>query len=182
MPLSLTAGLFLAAAAAAAEPPSAGPIAPDTFYAGTWYEQARTPTSLTRGCEWATTKYSRDDRGRIAVKDACHDKRQDAPERSISGVGTIRDPGTNAALEVRYRLGPLRLSRTYRIIATDPDRSWFISSEPGFEKVYVFTREVAPPLDQVEALTARVRELGYKGELEILATPGRDKPAAARKP
>lgn len=173
---SFITGLFLAAATAAAEPPSAGPIAPDTFYAGVWYEQVRTPTGLTKGCEWATTAYGRDDKGRIAVKDACHDKRQDAPERAISGVGEIRDPGVNATLRVRYRLGPLRLSRQYRIIATDADRSWFISSEPGFEKVYVFTREVAPPLALVQSLTARVRELGYKGELEILATPGRDKP------
>lgn len=169
---------LLAAATAVAEPPSAGPIAPDTFYAGTWYEQARTPTGLTKGCEWATTAYSRDAKGRIAVKDGCHDKREDAPERSIEGVGTIKDAGTNATLDVRYRLGPLRLSRTYRIIATDADRTWFISSEPGFEKVYVFTREVAPSLEAVEALTAKVRALGYAGELEILATPGRDKPAA----
>lgn len=178
MSLLATAGLLLAAATATPEPPSAGPLTPDAFYAGVWYEQARTPTGLTKGCEWATTRYSRDDKGRIAVKDACHDKRPDAPERSIEGVGTIRDPGVNATLAVRYRLGPLRISRTYRIIATDPDRSWFISSEPGFGKVYIFTREVAPPLSAVEALTAKVRELGYRGELEILATPGRDKPPA----
>jgi len=176
--LLAAAGLLLAAATAP-EPPSAGPLAPDAFYAGVWYEQARTPTGLTKGCEWATTRYSRDDKGRITVKDACHDKRPDAPERAIEGVGTIRDPGTNATLHVRYRLGPLRISRTYRIIATDPDRSWFISSEPGFEKVYVFTREVAPSLVAVEALTAQVRELGYQGDLEILATPGRDKPPAS---
>lgn len=177
MSLLVAAGLFLAAAATP-EPPSGGPLATDAFYAGVWYEQARTPTGLTKGCEWATTRYSRDAKGRIAVKDACHDKRADAPERAIEGVGTIRDPGTNATLDVRYRLGPLRISRTYRIIATDADRTWFISSEPGFKKVYVFTREVAPPLSAVEALTAKVRELGYSGELEILATPGRDKPPA----
>jgi len=162
-------------AGVAAEPPSAGPLAPDSFYAGVWYEQARTPTGLTKGCEWATTAYSRDDKGRIAVKDACHDKRQDAPERAIEGVGTITDPGPNATLAVRYRLGPLRISRTYRIIATDDARSWFISSEPGFEKVYVFTREVAPSLEAVRGLTKRLRDLGYKGELELLATPGREK-------
>ncbi|MDZ4372549.1 MAG: lipocalin family protein [Phenylobacterium sp.] len=178
MSLLATAGLLLAAAATP-EPPSAGPLSPDTFYAGTWYEQARTPTGLTKGCEWATTAYDRDANGRITVRDACHTKREDGPERSIEGIGAIRDPGTNATLHVRYRLGPLPISRTYRIIATDPDRSWFISSEPGFKKVYVFTREVAPPLSEVEALTSRVRELGYAGELEILATPGRDKPPAS---
>lgn len=177
MSLLAAAGLFFAAAAASG-PPSAGPLDPATFYAGVWYEQARTPTGLTKGCEWATTRYSRDEQGRIAVKDACHDKRQDAPERAIEGIGTIRDPGQNATLDVRYRLGPLRISRTYRIIATDAERTWFISSEPGLKRVYVFTREVAPPLPAVEALTAKVRELGYQGDLEILATPGRDKPPA----
>lgn len=173
---AIAAALFLAAAAAApVQPPSAGPLAPDTFYAGTWYEQARTPTGLTKGCEWATTAYSRDDKGRIAVKDACHDKRQDAKERSISGIGTITDAPTNATLDVRYRLGPIPIGRNYRIIATDESRSWFISSEPGFERVYIFTREVAPSLETVRGLAKKVRDLGYKGELELLATPGRDK-------
>lgn len=172
--LALT--LFAAAPAAAAEPPSVGPLDPATFYDGTWYEQARTPTGLTKGCEWATTTYSRDDKGRIQVRDECRQGGEDGSLRAIAGPGQIKDAGVNATLEVRYRFGPFRPTRTYRIIATDPDRSWFASVEPGFERVYLFSRAVAPPMAEVEAWVGKIRALGYAGELEILATPGRPRP------
>jgi apolipoprotein D and lipocalin family protein len=173
--LAMAVALF-ATPALAAEPPSAGPLDPASFYAGTWYEQARTPTGLTKGCEWATTAYSRDDKGRIQVRDECRQGREDGSLRAIAGPGEVKDPGVNATLEVRYRLGPLRPTRTYRIITTDEARSWFISAEPKMERVYLFSREIAPPMAEVEAWVGRIRALGYAGELEILATPGRPKP------
>lgn len=162
------------AAPRAADPPTAGPLNPDSFYNGVWYEQARTPTGLTRGCEYATTEHGRDAKGGITVRDAC---RQDGPQgklREISGPGRILDPGQNAELKVRYRFGPLRPTRTYRIVAAAPDGAWHISAEPGFKRVYVFTRAVAPPRAEVDALIARVRALGYAGEVEVLKTPGRE--------
>jgi apolipoprotein D and lipocalin family protein len=167
--------LLLAAATAAGPPAVAGPIAPDVVYAGAWYEQARTPAGLTKGCEWAITAYGRDDKGRVTVKDSCHPGRQDAKERSIEGVGEIRDPGVNATIFFRYKLGPLRPTREYRMIAIDPDLKWYISANPGFESVYIFTREVAPPVETVRGLAKRLRDMGYKGDLELIATPGRDK-------
>nr|QQZ51918.1 lipocalin family protein [Phenylobacterium glaciei] len=132
------------------------------------------PTSLTRGCEYATTEHGRDTQGRITVRDAC---RQDGPqgrERALSGIGTVLDPGQNAVLDVRYRFGPFRPTREYRVIAAGSQGEWFVSSEPEFDKVYVFTRAVAPPRTEVDALIGRVRALGYSGEIEVLATPGRD--------
>jgi apolipoprotein D and lipocalin family protein len=167
--------LLLAAAAAAGPPAVAGPVAPDVVYAGAWYEQARTPAGLTKGCEWAITAYGRDEKGRVTVRDSCHPGRQAAAERSIEGVGDIRDPGVNATVFFRYKLGPLRPTREYRMIAIDPDNKWYISANPGFESVYVFTREVAPPVETVRGLARRLRDMGYKGDLELIATPGRDK-------
>ncbi|CAN5544692.1 lipocalin family protein [soil metagenome] len=158
----------------APNPPTAGPLNADTFYRGTWYEQARTPTSLTRGCEYATTDHGRDAAGQITVRDACRQDGAQGRERALSGIGAIQDPGQNAVLDVRYRFGPFRPSREYRIIAAGPQGEWHISSEPGFDKVYIFTRAVAPPRAEVEALIGRVRALGYGGEIEVLATPGRE--------
>ncbi len=43
------------------------------------------------------------------------------------------------------------------------DYSWFISSDPAFEKVWIYTREV-PSAEQLAALKARVRALGYDPE------------------
>ena len=156
------------------DPPTAGPLNTDSFYRGTWYEQARTPTGLTRDCEYATTEHGRDAGGQITVRDACLQGGPQGKERALSGIGTIRDPGQNAVLDVRYRFGPFRPSREYRIIDAGLAGEWFISSEPGFDKVYVFTRAVAPPLSDVEALIGKVRALGYRGEIEVLSTPGRD--------
>ena len=70
--LALAAVLALAAGGpAVADPATAGPLVVDQVYQGIWHEQARTPTSLTRGCEYASTTYGRDGQGRITVRDAC---------------------------------------------------------------------------------------------------------------
>jgi apolipoprotein D and lipocalin family protein len=169
-----TAGAPALAQSPPAAPPTAGPLNLETFYQGVWYEQARTPTRLTRGCEYATTQHGRDEQGRIRVRDACRQGGPEGRERSLSGIGTIRDPGQNAVLNVRYRFGPFRPTREYRVIAVGPSDQWFISAEPEFDKVYVFTRAVAPSLSEVETLIKRARALGYAGNMEILATPGRD--------
>ncbi|MDP2212884.1 lipocalin family protein [Phenylobacterium sp.] len=177
--VAVTAGLILLGGAAvshAADPPTAGPLSLDNFYSGVWYEQARTPTRLTRGCEHATTTYGRTAQGRIAVTDACRQGGAEGRERAISGVGEIQDPGQNAQLAVRYRFGPFRPSITYRVIAHAPDGQWFISAEPGFEKIYMFSRPTALPVPEIEAQIAAVRALGYAGEVEILTTPGGAKP------
>ena len=154
----------------AADPPTAGPLTIDSVYQGVWHEQARTPTSLTRGCEYASTVYGRDSRGQITVRDACLQDGPTGRERALEGIGTIRDPGQNAVLHVRYRFGIFRPTRDYRIIAVGPQGDWFISAEPGFQRIYVFTRALAPARPEVEALIARVRSLGYNGSIEILAT------------
>jgi apolipoprotein D and lipocalin family protein len=171
--LAMAAPAF-AATPKPADPPTAGPLDVATFYKGMWYEQARTPTGLTRGCEYATTEHGRDSKGRITVRDACLKGGPQGKETAIAGIGTLKDPGQNAALEVKYRFGPFRPVRTYRIIAAGPAGEWHISAEPGFEKVYIFTRAIAPPLSEVEALISRVRAIGYAGEIEVLKTPGRD--------
>lgn len=96
------------------------------IYAGVWYEQARTPTALTRGCDDATTAYARDTKDRILVRDAC---RQDGPagaERAIEGVGEIADPGVNATLRVRYRFGPGPVSNTLAV-----ERTMVVAIPPG---------------------------------------------------
>ena len=74
-------------------PPTVGPLNPDTFYKGMWYEQARTPASLTKGCEHATTQHGCDAEGRITVRDACLQGGSQGAERAIESLGTIRDLG-----------------------------------------------------------------------------------------
>lgn len=179
MPIPLTlqgllAGLLLATAAQAQpSEPATVTLPPDTFYTGVWYEQARTPTALTRGCEYATTTYEGYASGQVAVRDACRQGGPDGRERALSGIGVVQDPQANAELKVTYRFGPFRPSRTYRVIAYAPDGQWFVSAEPGFERIYMFSRPTALPVATIEAQIAELRARGYEGEVEILQTPGR---------
>lgn len=168
--LALAAGGRALADSVRADPPTAGPLAVEQVYQGVWHEQARTPTSLTRGCEYASTTYGRDGQGRITVRDACLQDGPTGRERALEGLGMLRDPGQNAVLHVRYRFGIFRPTRDYRIIAMGPAGAWFISAEPGFERIYIFTREVSPPRAEVDALIARARAIGYAGQIEVLAT------------
>ena len=169
--LALAAVLALAAGVPAlADPATTGPLAVDQVYQGVWHEQARTPTSLTRGCEYASTTYGRDGQGRITVRDACLQDGPTGRERALEGIGMPRDPGQNAVLHVRYRFGLFRPTRDYRIIATGPAGEWFISAEPGFERIYIFTRAVTPSRVEIDALIARARAIGYAGQVEVLAT------------
>ena len=150
----------------APDPPTAGPLDAAAVYSGLWYEQARTPTSVSRGCGVGTTEHRRDG-ARWTVRDACV---VNGRERSISGAATLLDPGQNAEMRVVYRWGIIPIPRTYRIILISADLSWFVSAEPGFERVYIYTRAATPGRALVDRLIERTRAMGYRGEWEVPAT------------
>ncbi len=111
--LSLTATLacalsLLSAAVAFAAPQRAPapakPVDAERFYSGTWLEIGRLPMRLTDGCVAGATTYTRVSATRVKVVDTCQEGTPDGKTKSISGTGTILDPGTNAILKVRYAL------------------------------------------------------------------------------
>jgi apolipoprotein D and lipocalin family protein len=68
------------------------------------------------------------------------------------------DPGTNAKLRVRY-VGGL-ITWDYWVLDHAEDYSWFISADPTFDKLWIYTREV-PDAAERAALVARAAALGY---------------------
>jgi apolipoprotein D and lipocalin family protein len=150
--------LLIAPAAFAAEAPEpAKPVDAAKFYSGRWLEIARLPMGLTDGCVAGATAYSPAKRGRIAVLDTCRDKTPTGKEKSIKGKGEILDPGTNAKLRVRY---PFFITWDYWVLDHADDYSWFISADPKFEKLWIYTRK-APSKDELAALVQRAQALGY---------------------
>jgi len=141
------------------------------FFTGTWLEIGRRPMWLTDGCVAGTTSYARTtDPRTINVKDACREGRRDGPEKSISGSGTILDPGINARLSVRYNFF---VTREYWILDRAADYSWFIEASPDFQDLYIFTRKVPSP-SRLKFLVRRAAQLGYDvRKLEFPAQPPR---------
>lgn len=166
--LAAVFSLVAAAAQAAPAPEPAKPVDMERLYSGRWLEIARTPLRLTDGCPAGATAYTRRNARKVAVLDTCQVGQPGGRTRSISGTGTILDPGTNAKLRVRYALV---IVWDYWILDRADDYSWFISADPKFEKLWIYTREV-PDEALLKRLLARAAELGYDvSKLEFPAQP-----------
>jgi apolipoprotein D and lipocalin family protein len=71
---------------------------------------------------------------------------------------------------VRY---PFFITWTYRVLDHADDYSWFISADPTFEKLWIYTRDV-PDAATLAGLVQRARDLGYDTDrLEYPAQPPR---------
>ena len=130
----------------------------ERFYSGRWLEIARLPMRLTDGCVAGATNYVVVSPTRVDVRDTCQVGTPQGREKSIGARGEILDPGFNAKLRARY-VGGL-ITWDYWVLDHAEDYSWFISSDPTFDKLWIYTREV-PDEQQRQALATRARALGY---------------------
>ncbi len=139
------------------------------FYTGRWYEIGRTPMKLTDGCVAGTTDYSRDAAGRLIQRDACRMGTPEGEEKLYWGPVTILNPDAATKVSVRYTVwGFIPVTWTYWMLDHGENYEWFITSDPAFENVSVFTRTPRPSPEVVEMLKGRTRELGYDpGRLEF---------------
>ncbi len=182
LPATLAAGLLLIAGCAGdsgriAAPAPAKAIDAERFYSGRWYELARTPLSVTDGCVAGTTDFTRDGKGRLIERDLCREGSPAGKEKVFEGAVTILDPGVNTKIEVRYIVfGFLPITKTYWMLDRDDNYGWFIAADPPLENVAILLRNPRPSRAEIEALTRRVRELGYdpaKLEFPELFPPGK---------
>jgi apolipoprotein D and lipocalin family protein len=147
------------------------PIDLERFYSGQWLEVARLPMRITDGCVAATTDYVIVSPTRVDLRDACRQGGIDGRERAVGAAGVILDPGFNAKLRAPY-FGGL-LTWEYWVLDRADDYSWFISTDPTFHRLFIYTRDV-PSAAEIKALTDRARALGYDvSRLEYPALPAR---------
>ena len=160
--LALSLGLSACVTAPSADqvraPQPARAVDLDRFYSGRWLEIARLPMSLTDGCVAGATNYVVVNPTRVDIRDTCQVDTSQGREKSIGARGEILDPGTNAKLRARY-VGGL-ITWDYWVLDHADDYSWFISADPTFNKLWIYTREV-PNADQRQRLVARAQALGY---------------------
>jgi apolipoprotein D and lipocalin family protein len=166
--LALAAAFLSVDAMAAKAPEPLKPVDAAVFYKGRWLEIGRKPMWLTDGCVAGSTTYTPRPDGKIDVLDACNKGGVNGKEAALKGVGTIEDPGTNAKLRVRYNV---LIKWDYWVLDHADDYSWFISADPDFDKLWIYTRKVPTP-EQRDLLVARAKALGYDtSKLEFPAQP-----------
>jgi apolipoprotein D and lipocalin family protein len=128
------------------------------FYSGRWLEIARLPMGLTDGCVAGATNYTVISDVRVDIRDTCQAGSPTGREKAIGARGEILDPGTNAKLRARY-VGGL-VTWDYWVLDHAEDYSWFISADPTFDRLWIYTREVPTPA-RLAQLVERARNLGY---------------------
>ncbi len=175
-PRLTAAALALSTIAASAPPRAPAPAKPvdaAKLYTGTWIEIARHPEKLTDGCIASGTHYTAKGGDKIEVQDYCHDKTVDGQLKTIGGPGTIMDPGTNAKLHVNYHfLGFVPVARDYWVLDHADDYSWFISANPAFTDLWIYTRTTHPDPALLKTLVGKARAMGYDpAQLEFPAQP-----------
>jgi apolipoprotein D and lipocalin family protein len=135
------------------------------FYTGTWYEIGRRPMSLTDGCVAGGTTYTPQGGDKVKVLDFCRAGSPAGKLKTIGGPARI-DPGSNAKLHVSYRIfGIVRIPRDYWVLERADDYSWFISADPSFHDLWIYTRNPRPTQAEIAPLVARAKALGYDTRL-----------------
>jgi apolipoprotein D and lipocalin family protein len=139
-------------------PQPAKPVDASRLYSGRWLEIGRTPMWLTDGCVAGTTTYTLTSADRLDLRDTCQDKTPTGKEKAVGATATILDPGTNAKFRARYFAG--FVTWDFWILDRAEDYSWFISADPTFDRLWIYTRTPPSP-DQLARLVERARGLGY---------------------
>ena len=163
--------VLAAAACAAAQPALAGPpLAPGVRIelaqmSGRWYEVARIPNQLQRGCEAGTSDWTRAGEG-FAVVQACHKGKPDGPVAEWKAKARVADPATNAVFKMSF-FGGL-VSKEYRVLDHRPDQGWLILSTDDGRYLWLMSqRPTLPAAIRAQAL-ARIKQLGFDvGRLEF---------------
>jgi len=166
--LVLAVGLGLTGCAAMmggpppAAPEPAKPIDPARFFTGRWYEMARTPMSLTNDCMAGTTDFFTRSDGTLIERDECRKGAPTGPVKVFQGPVDVLNPGVNNKFVVHYVFfGIIPLAAHYWVLDHADDYSWFIVSTPSFHNAAILDRSPNPPQAELDALTARIRALGY---------------------
>ncbi|MBL8773585.1 MAG: lipocalin family protein [Phenylobacterium sp.] len=165
LPTALGAALLLAPfapAQAAVEPTGRIEI---SKMMGRWYEVARTPNALQRGCVAGASDWKPAPNG-FAVVQSCHKGGSNGPLSVWKAKATVSDPRTNAKLKMSFFGGVV--SQNYVVLEHRPDQGWLaLATADGKYFWLMAQRPVLPAAARSQAL-ARFRQLGFDvGRLEF---------------
>jgi len=136
---------------------------------GRWYEVARLPNSLQRGCQAGTSDWTRSPDG-FAVVQACHKGTPEGPISQWKAKARVADPATNAVFKMSF-FGGL-VSKEYRVLDHHPAEGWLIlSTDDGHYMWLMSQKPTLPAAVRAQAL-AKVKALGFDvGRLEFPLPP-----------
>jgi apolipoprotein D and lipocalin family protein len=156
--VTLIGVLAVAGAARAGAHPPVRPVSTD-LYSGRWYEIARTPNTMQKDCQGATSDFQGFTAGVFTVIETCHRGTPGGPAKTIKARAKIVAASDNTRFRMAFFGGLIH--QEYWILDHADDDSWAVMATPGGNYVWLLSRRpVLAPAVQAAAL-ARVAALGY---------------------
>jgi apolipoprotein D and lipocalin family protein len=177
----LAAATVLAALAASSGPAAAEPQAPSaqvrpvahvelTNMMGRWYEVARFPNQIQRGCQAGASEWTRTADG-FAVVQSCHKGTPDGPLAEWKAKARVADPATNAKFKMSF-FGGL-VSQEYWVLEQRTDQGWLILATHDGHYLWLMSNRPTLPMQIRTEAVQRIKALGFDtGRLEF-PLPGR---------
>jgi apolipoprotein D and lipocalin family protein len=156
---ALAAALLLApvsAANAAAVEPS-GRIEISKMM-GRWYEVARTPNALQRGCVAGASDWQAAPNG-FAVVQSCHKGAANGPLAVWKAKATVSDPKTNARLKMAFFGGVV--TQNYVVLEHRPDQGWLALATADGKYFWLMSQKPVLPAAVKSQALARIRQMGF---------------------
>jgi apolipoprotein D and lipocalin family protein len=132
---------------------------------GRWYEVARVPNALQRGCQAGASDWTPAAKG-FAVVQSCHKGAPNGPLSVWKANATVADPGTNARLRMTFFGGAV--SQDYVVVDHRPEQGWLVLATANGKYLWLMaTRPTLSTAIRSQAL-ARIGQLGFDvGRLEF---------------
>lgn len=125
---------------------------------GRWYEVARAPNSLQRGCQGGASEWTRTGDG-FAVVQSCHKGAPDGPLAKWRAKARVVDPMSNAKFKMSF-FGGL-VTQEYWVLEHHRQQGWLILSTHDGKYLWLMSqRPTLPAAVKAEAI-ARIRQLGF---------------------
>ena len=125
---------------------------------GRWYEVARLPNKIQRGCQAGASDWTRTGEG-FSVIQSCHKGAPDGPLAEWKARAKVADPVSNAKFKMTF-FGGL-ISQEYWVLDNRPAEGWLILATHDGKYLWVMSQKpVLPPAVRTAAI-ARVKQLGF---------------------
>lgn len=161
--LAAALGLALVAPLASVASEPAGRIEL-TSMMGRWYEVARVPNQLQRGCTGGASEWTRTKDG-FSVVQSCHKGRPDGPISEWRAKARVADPSNT-----RFRMsffGGL-VSQEYQVLDHRLGDGWLILATEDGKYLWLMSQKPTLPAAIKATAIARIRQLGFDpGRLEF---------------
>jgi apolipoprotein D and lipocalin family protein len=157
-------GVCLTAAPAVAASPGQPEKIELTSIMGRWYEVARLPNQIQRGCTGGASDWTRTRDG-FSVVQSCH---KGAPDGPVAEWRAKARPADASNTKFRMSFFGGLVSQDYQVLEHRPNEGWLILSTRDGRYLWLMSQHPTLPAAIKAEAIARIRQLGFDpGRLEF---------------